>query len=74
MQCGNVESQPITSDTEENLQLEEELEDVRERREIERNLETVENDSDSCQLDADVPKEFDKEEPSSSDSLSPSVY
>ena len=74
VQCGNVESQSTTSDTEENLQLEEEIDDVRERHEIERNLETVEHDSDSCELDADVPREFDEEETSSSDSLSPSVY
>ena len=51
-QCGNVESQPTTTDTEENLQLEEKLEDVRKRHEIERNLETVENDGDICELDA----------------------
>ncbi len=47
-----MESQPTTTDTEENLQLEEELEDVRKRHEIERNLETVENDGDICELDA----------------------
>ena len=47
---------------------------MRERHEIERNLETVENKSVSCELDTDVPREFDEKEPSSSVSLLPNVY
>ena len=47
VQCCNIQSEPTVSDSEDDLQLQEEIEDIRERYQIERRLEADEVDSES---------------------------